>query len=105
MQVYFYINMNTSYLSLGVVRFEHHLFLSEICVRGACKEGACRAAASLTDRNLKPAHFVNRITPNILHNLPFSRHQPLKSTDAWPIGILKNKRKLGIKTRKLYFVF
>jgi len=85
-----------------LVRSEYRLFLSEICdSRSAFKEGTCRAAASIPDRNLKSAHFVDRMTANILHNLPFSRNQPLKFTDAQPIGIFKNKRNLGILTRTL----
>jgi hypothetical protein len=34
---------------------------------------------------------MGAMTLNHLHDLPFSRNQPLKSADDWGIAILQNK--------------
>ena len=39
---------------------------------------------------IKEIGFVDIIS-ELLHDLPFSRNQPLKSADDWYIRILKNK--------------
>jgi hypothetical protein len=39
-------------------------------------------------------------TLNLLHDLPLSRNQPLKSADDWCVAVLKNKmKKLGSRSR------
>jgi hypothetical protein len=49
-------------------------------------EGAqgCQAAKSKS---------VNTVISEELGDVPFSQNQPLKSTDSWYIGILKNRMK------------
>jgi hypothetical protein len=42
-------------------------------------------------RKLKKKHFVDTMISEVLPDLPFSRNQPLKSTDDNYTRILKNK--------------
>ena len=62
--------------------------------RGAPKGGrGCRAAASThtpQNWNLKNTDFVDIKISKVLHDLPFSQNQPLKSADDLYIRILKN---------------
>jgi hypothetical protein len=78
------------YVCLGTIVYD------VMSVRGAYKGrggGVYRAATDSKSRNLKKADFVDTRILSILHNLPFSRNQPLKSADDYYIGILKNKIK------------
>jgi hypothetical protein len=43
--------------------------------------GGSRAAAPLQIQNLRNTDFVYTIIYKVLHDLPFSRNQPLKSPD------------------------
>jgi hypothetical protein len=47
------------------------------------------------NRNLKKIYFVDAMTCNVLRDLPFSRNDPLKLSDDYYIGILKNLIDLG----------
>jgi hypothetical protein len=73
--------------------------------RGALKAGGGGSAGLQTttntpNRNLKKTDFVDIVISKVLCDLPFSRNEPLKSTD-WYIRILKNKLiKLEKKTRR-----
>ena len=58
-------------------------------------EGLPGCTPSIPIEILKNANFLDALMCNIIHDLPFSLNQPLKSADDWYIGVLKNKvRKL-----------
>ena len=61
--------------------------------RGAPKGGAValQPPKPPKNRNFKISDFVDIIISRVLRDLPFSRNQPLKSTDDQYIRILKNK--------------
>ena len=55
--------------------------------------GSCRAAAPPK----KNIDCVDAIISKVLCDLPFSRNQPLKSTDECYIGVLKRKKRKNVE--------
>ena len=59
---------------------------------------------SLPNTNLKKKHadFVDTKKSKVLHDLPFSLSQPLKSADEWYIKFVTNTGKELINTEMLF---
>jgi hypothetical protein len=76
-------------LVIGSARNEQYKLYQGRTREGGGSEGV--QAPPQKNRSLKNTDFVDIMIANVLCDLPFSRNQPLKSTDNQNIRILKNK--------------
>ena len=73
-------------VSRTVVRRECELIYC--VVLGCTQRRGCQAAKFKIERKEKRTYFMGAMTLNHLHDLHFSRNQPLTSADDWCIAVL-----------------